>query len=455
MSFSNIPLPNPSKWGDYSDILQNIMQNKLKGQEQAETAKYHQGELEISRGNLGVAQAAEARAKQLMPYLIQQYKDTHGKEMSEMEMNNLYNGIIKDTYNSAGGLTDNRGAPVQAAPISNQPSSMGFNQPVAPQSSAVNPANNTSMINQFLQPNAGGYTPINNQLPVSPPQQFPLTSIPNQTPQAVATQNIVPASGAPATQNAQQTFPQNESGEEIVRPGNPKLDKLDAIAGLPKSPVKAPEIRYDTKNGWMYTQYPSGKITRQKMSSNQEDEEYRGTNDQERKLNQAEAIKIRTDSNDVKKAAEVAIKMKKLLDKNPDLTGMHNFFSSKTKLLNDKKKGEFVNLAGILQSAFGRMASSRGGAQALAWAKSVKPDLLTGQETNKGMLDATLAQLQDELNNNKDRFQNYSFKPLDVKLPSAETVMKTVIKPDGSEIELPEKGAQQLVADHPDHKIKE
>src|SRR5580692_5770996 len=41
----NIPNVDMSKWGDFSDILQNIMQNRMKGQELSETGRYDQGSL--------------------------------------------------------------------------------------------------------------------------------------------------------------------------------------------------------------------------------------------------------------------------------------------------------------------------------------------------------------------------------------------------------------------------
>jgi hypothetical protein len=94
----NIPLPDQNKWGDFSDILQNIMQNHLKGQELAETSRYHTGSLEQQ------AKELEERAKSNQ--LLNQYR------MSQLALEKqnapLKTDLLKAQIDSLKALAKNR-----------------------------------------------------------------------------------------------------------------------------------------------------------------------------------------------------------------------------------------------------------------------------------------------------------------------------------------------------------
>ena len=118
-----LDIPLPGSFGEAyrkgsetgSTILSRLMAAKQAQNELAETSKYHEGQLGIQKGELGVrqkqldinsrhaavAEAAEGRAQKLMPYLVQEYQDTHGKAASEAEMKGMYNKIIKYEYTNA------------------------------------------------------------------------------------------------------------------------------------------------------------------------------------------------------------------------------------------------------------------------------------------------------------------------------------------------------------------
>lgn len=55
----DIPVPNMSRWGDYSDILQNLMQNRMKQQEEANLTQYRQGSLQQQAKDLAQRTAYE------------------------------------------------------------------------------------------------------------------------------------------------------------------------------------------------------------------------------------------------------------------------------------------------------------------------------------------------------------------------------------------------------------
>ena len=137
--FSPIPLPSNDNHQfkdvmDYWETLQN------RRDQESQFAKNLQNKKEefaqnfgLNKGYLGLAQQAEGRAQQLMPYIKQQYKDTHGKEASEAEMNAIYNHLIKVQLAKAGMAGGQPGAPGQqqgadqagGAPNAPQPNQLG------------------------------------------------------------------------------------------------------------------------------------------------------------------------------------------------------------------------------------------------------------------------------------------------------------------------------------------
>jgi hypothetical protein len=464
-----LPLPDTSKWGDFTDVLQNLQGQKLKREELAETSKYHAGQLEIQK-------QAEARAQQLMPYLMQKYKDEHGKEMSEMEMNNLYNGIIKDAYNQTGP------APQQ------QPSGMP-----SPEDTT-----NTNMMNQFIQgrgagmpmPSGAGSAPAQGITPqqfsqLSPEQQqsllqqaggqytfsgapqaprAPMTG-PISRHQAVqaanasqaqydATHGVMP--GAPqAPQGIPQEAAPEDMGEQIVRPGNPNLSKLDAIAGLPKSPVKAPDVTYDRENGLMYTQYPSGKITRQRIpgAETPDKKEERAINKEEQRENRKEANKIEENTAELAKTASIVKEMKQILKQNPGITGISNLVGQKTKLAKGTPLHRFKFLAGELQAKLAKQASARAGIGIINWINDIKPSIYSTKEANLGMLDAAEENMESDYNIDSERYKRKSGTDIPIKFPKFSNTT-IIIDPEGGEHEILESNLAAALKKYPGSREK-
>jgi len=80
MGLSRIPMPSISGEilstvpKDVSEIMNRIIQQRLQAQQNAETAKYHQGELGIQQGELGLRQQAENRAQKESPLNLELLK---------------------------------------------------------------------------------------------------------------------------------------------------------------------------------------------------------------------------------------------------------------------------------------------------------------------------------------------------------------------------------------------
>lgn len=81
----DIPVPNMSRWGDFSDILQNMIQNRQKQQEMADMAQYRQGTLQqqaqelaqkkaYEQGLLGLKQAEEKREASKFPLTLDELR---------------------------------------------------------------------------------------------------------------------------------------------------------------------------------------------------------------------------------------------------------------------------------------------------------------------------------------------------------------------------------------------
>jgi len=452
----NIPMPKfgsdivATIPGEAQNILSKILQGQQRGQELAETAKYHQGTLDISRGNLAIARQAEARAQKLLPYIMQEYKDVHGKNMSALEMQNLYNGLIKDA------LSNNQPIPMaqpsQAQiPTQEEPTSVPYS-PMRPMKEQTETGLPYTAINQQNIPGMEQYQTL-----MQPPSTL---SVPQRAYDQLATQP---------------TIEQNAEGEQIIRPGNPKLNNLDAIAGFPNSPIKSPSVQYDRKNGFIYTQYPSGKITRQKMEGTDEQGiPYRETPQQkeERMVNTAariaakkdeiaierenrkEAVKIENSVDPIIKSSNLVNEAISILKKNPNITGMKNYLGKKTKLSKNEELARLDTIFGKIQAEMSKYAAARPGAQSLKWAENIKANIFNTNKYNLGMLEQMLTDSKNDYEYENQRYMQKVNKKLPVNFPgSKENNIVTVEKPDGTTINLPEAGAMQLVKDHPNHKI--
>lgn len=314
--------------------------------------------------NLELQKQTQGRANALMPYMIQQYQDAHNAAANEAQMKAIYQNLIKQALNP-----DNTGAPTIGAP---QPS-QGFT-PQMP-SEQPNPQLGGSPIPVGAVPEAGTGLPGGGQGPTAQPTT-PMT--------------------APIGQ------------EQVLRPGNPNLSKLDAVAGLVPG-IPKPVTHFS--NGMLYTTYPSGRMTAQAVN-------LPGAKTQgEKNVSAKEASKIRDQATALINSANLVQQGYDLLDNNTDLTGIGSGLASKFNLSNNADLGKFVTATGKLQAELGKYASSRGGIQAVNWAASVKPSQWKPEDYNYGMFEGIQRNIQDDYKTLNDQYRAATGEDLPLRLP--------------------------------------
>jgi len=432
--FAPIPLPDSGNqvFKDVMDYFETLQKRK------SQQAQFGQ--------QLALSKQAESRAQQLLPYQIQQYKDTHNKEASDFEIQQMYHGLIrqalKDAAANPNGMPSFGGtptpSPVPGAMPGGSPDAMAQppQQPTQEDNQASELSKNASFpavpglgqLNDMMQqpqngmapPNASPGMPAPPPLPImpggaTPPAPNPQAPMPNAAQSGAPQQPAPPQMGAP--------------GQEIVlRQGNPALSKLDAVAGFVPGIPKP--VTHFGANGQIYTQYPSGKVTMQQSAVPgmktvaQETPEERQKREVETKVAAAQGVEGAKDATTMKKAARslattaaLANQLDDLLAENPDLTGIGQGTASKLNLSTNPKIGEFTTTAGNLQAEIGRYASQRGGVQALKWASTIKPGLFKQPEVNQGMIDATKQHLRDEYERLNQEYKDSTGQDLPIKMP--------------------------------------
>jgi hypothetical protein len=160
----------------------------------------------------------------------------------------------------------------------------------------------------------------------------------------------------------------------------------------------------------------------------------------------AQSMKLIEQGRSIKSVLDRTHGIKKLLDENPDLTGYGTGFKA---LLGKPggKVGEFIEKAGNLQSAIGRVASQRGGAAVLKWAEKVKPGVWKDTATNKGMVSSILQDSGSDFNEAKDEYEALTGKPFPIKMPTGGSGKKVKVKDNqtGEVHEMDEEEAKKLM----------
>lgn len=356
----NIPMPDSpgTSFIQGLDTGSNMLSRMMQPVLERERLKQQQNQF---IQNLALQKQEQDRAQALLPYTIQQYKDTHRTAQSEADFKELYRKIIQDAANSD-----------TAAPTGNAPPSAPVLMP--PQAN--------------VQPNAApGVITSTNGAP----------NLPNP---------VVPTAGV---------MPQGAGLQEHeLRAGNPRLSKLDAIAGLvPGIPKPVQHI----SNGMIFTTYPSGRMTAQQVQGAQTPGQLN--------VSAKEASKIRDQATALVNSANLVQQGYDLLDNNPDLTGPGTFMSAipipftgaKLNLSNNPELGKFKTVTGKLQAELGKYAASRGGIQAVKWAGSVKPDASNPQDYNYGMFEEIQNSLKNDYSTLNQQYKAATGEDLPVPLP--------------------------------------
>lgn len=354
-----------------SRIMQPVIERERLKQQQDQFAQ-----------NYVLQKQAQGRAQALMPYMIQQYQDTHRTAASEADMKDIYRNLLKEAL--AGGT--------------------GGGQPGMPTGGAA--PGQPPMV-PGMPPQAGG---VPGQAPAQEPNAQQQGGMPQMPPQIGATPNA--AAGLPDMATPP-VPPANvdtalAGQEHELRAGNPRLAKLDSVAGLvPGIPKPVQHIN----NGMVFTTYPSGRMTVQKVTGSA------GQTPGERNVSAKEASKIRDQATALVNSANLVQQGYDVMDEHPDLTGIGTGIANKFNLSNKKGLGKFINVTGKLQAELGKYASSRGGIQAVKWAQSVKPSEWKPEDYNYDMFDAIQTNLNDEYNTLNQQYKAATGQDLPIPLP--------------------------------------
>lgn len=312
--------------------------------------------------NLALQKQAAARTAALQPYLIQQYQDAHRSAASEAEFKELYRNLIKNAINPETGAPNPQANPVMPPQAGGQQGGVAPPPMPAPMGG--------------MPPGVGGIPPGVN--PVAP---------------------SMPPSAMADMSNTQ---------EHELRPGNPRLVKLDSLAGLVPG-IPKPVQKFS--NGMVMTTYPSGRTTVQKIPGTA------GQTASERAVNAKEASKIRDQASALINSANLVNQGYALLDNNRDLTGIGSGLAEKFNLSNNPELGKFTTVTGKLQAELGKYASSRGGIQAVKWAQSVKPSSFKPEDYNYGMFEGIQSNLADDYATLNNQYKAVTGQDLPVPLP--------------------------------------
>jgi hypothetical protein len=279
-------------------------------------------------------QAAD-RANTLLPYMIQQYQDTHKTAASEAQIKDMYRNIIQ------GALSDN-GAP----------QGQGGTSPMPPQ--------------------MGGVTP-----PVA----------------ATQSQTVAPTTSM--------------DGERELRPGNPRLAKLDSVAGIVPG---IPKPVTHSEEGMIYTTYPSGRMTVQKIPGTQTPAEKEQSKSDIKKSQQLEDT-----ADSLMDYAYNNEKISDILERNKNATGnipaLRNFLN-----LAGEDAGEFNNLAIPMQGKLAKDLSNRGGAVVAKLAAGGKYNLAKDHAYNTGIRKSTTNDIINTYDLLNERYKRLTGKELPQKL---------------------------------------
>ncbi len=246
----NIPMPDSS--GDsllkgldtgstmFSRMIQPVIERERLKQQQQQFVQ-----------NYALQKQAQSRASALMPYMIQQYQDTHRTAASEADMKDIYRNLLKSALADGG----TGGAPTGG--ISPQRSSGG--QPPAASGALGVPLPGSQPPQADGVPQGGVMPPQVGQIP---PQAGgapnALQGLPDQGQASGMSQEPVISA---MTQMPNQSMSGGQEHE--LRAGNPRLAKLDKVAGLvPGIPKPVQHFSDDM----LITSYPSGRITAQQIA---------------------------------------------------------------------------------------------------------------------------------------------------------------------------------------------
>lgn len=506
-----IPLPQTGMGAlldsanDMRKFWASIQQGQQRNRQLDQTQEYNKNHFDLQR-------QAEARAQKLMPHLIQQYEDVHGKRMSDKEANDYYMRLIRG---SQGAPAQNQ--PTSQAPVNNAQRNMPQNMEKLKQfieSGQASPED-VKQIQQFMGQQGQGTPEMPNQVPENNAQQDSQMSG-NQQPQqpydqgladyintgktppggekelAKYRQQLVKIAnqdqGMGQSQNPPVQPPQNPPAqqgnkpsylspkEEVVNPGNPALAGLDQLPGIHSKEVKIGDhsvapVKTSIENGIKKRVYPSGLETKEKVGpSDAEKVGERAKTAEEKDLNKINAVqseKIITSSKGLLEAAHYINKINDNLTKHKHLTSWWKYGlpfgvgEAVYKTSSNKDLGDFTGDTSSLQAAAAKSQTSRPGIQLTQFFRDTKPDRSNSVPVNLGLVKSNAEKVLETWNNEKSDWlrmnpgKEFPFKDPDFsKILNADKTV-TIIDPDGGEHSILANSASNALKKYPGSKIKE
>jgi hypothetical protein len=179
-----------------------------------------------------------------------------------------------------------------------------------------------------------------------------------------------------------------------------------------------------------------------------EDRMQREVDTVEKKEDVKEGSKLKTAARTLQGVREKGLKLKKLLEENPGLTGWRQGGLAMLNLSQSEALAKFDQTARRLQADMARYGSQRGGAQALKWAERAKPSNFRGNKYNMGMIDSILEDTDSEHENMASEYQSRLGKEFPIKAFGQKKGKMVKIRDNqtGQVHEMSEEEAQKLMA---------
>jgi hypothetical protein len=368
-----------------------------------------------------------AQQQQLLPYMLQEYKDVHAKlpyELKHLAAQTGASGAAAQASQAMATLHRQQAEQAQREGLLDQmiyermqkhggggPGNQA--QIYAPQEPAANQAMHEEeeelVGNQPGEKRAGMPPGLQQmQIPGQQQPQAPQMQMPGQQ----QGEQPIQQGQMPQQQNIPSQY--GEFGnEQIIKPANPGMEFMDEMAqqGM-KTKRFEPKITIKPVGPYEEVHYPSGKITRRKTQQTEAEKA------KELGITKAEVKRAEDYAGAAEQSVHVANlvnRAKELLIKNPKLT--HALSGWKLYLPGNEDYAELDTIFGELQALTAKEANPRGGIQTINWAKLVKPSTGTSGDTNLGRLKVFEDKIKEKFPHYKNYYKKITGKDLEFDMP--------------------------------------